>query len=124
MPRCMTVLGVITWRLLGGPVCASLPNSSESIPARCSGSAALSTAQASPWHNRYCELKRRRSDVRFRGQSGHGSTIGRIDSDAIDPKRTFRLFGRHPPRRIYVGGNLAPNDVDVTAQIIQLVREG
>src|SRR5215475_11650096 len=36
-------------RLLGGPVCASLPNSSGSIPARCSGSAALSTAQASPW---------------------------------------------------------------------------
>jgi hypothetical protein len=29
------------WRLLGDLVCASLPNSSGSIPARCSGSAAL-----------------------------------------------------------------------------------
>jgi len=38
------------WRLLGGPVCASLPNSSESIRGQCSASAALSTAQASPSH--------------------------------------------------------------------------
>ena len=30
------------WRLLGGPVSASLPNSSESILGQCSGSAALS----------------------------------------------------------------------------------
>src|SRR5262249_10743099 len=30
------------WRLLGGPVCASLPNGLESIPGRCSGLAALS----------------------------------------------------------------------------------
>ena len=36
------------WRLLGGPVCASLPNSSGSILGQCSASAALSTAQASP----------------------------------------------------------------------------
>jgi hypothetical protein len=35
------------WRLLGDRVCASLPNGSESIPARCSGSAALSSRQAS-----------------------------------------------------------------------------
>jgi DNA invertase Pin-like site-specific DNA recombinase len=32
------------WRLLGGPVCASLPNSLESILGQCSASAALSTA--------------------------------------------------------------------------------
>jgi hypothetical protein len=32
-------------------VCASLPNNSESILAQCSASAALSTAQASPWHS-------------------------------------------------------------------------
>jgi hypothetical protein len=31
------------WRLLGGPVSASLPNSLELTPARCSGSAALSS---------------------------------------------------------------------------------
>jgi len=30
------------WRLLDGPVCASLPNGSESIPGQCSASAALS----------------------------------------------------------------------------------
>jgi hypothetical protein len=35
------------WRLLGGPVCASLPNGSESIQGRCSGSVALSSPQAS-----------------------------------------------------------------------------
>src|SRR5262249_51960716 len=35
------------WRLLGGPVCASLPNGSESIQGQCSGSAALSSLQAS-----------------------------------------------------------------------------
>ena len=35
------------WRLRDGPVCASLPNGSESIPGQCSESAALSTAKAS-----------------------------------------------------------------------------
>src|SRR5262249_45639843 len=35
-------------RGLGGPGCASLPNSSESIPGQCSGSAALSPPRASP----------------------------------------------------------------------------
>src|SRR5262249_22063307 len=35
-------------RGLGGPGCASLPNSLESIPGQCSGSAALSPPQASP----------------------------------------------------------------------------
>jgi len=43
---------------------------------------------------------------------------------AFDPKRIFQLFSRHPPRCISVGGDLAPNDVDVTAQIIQLVGKG
>ena len=43
---------------------------------------------------------------------------------AFDPKRTFWLFSRHPPLCIYVGRDFAPNDLDVTAQIIQLVREG
>src|SRR5262249_31636718 len=43
---------------------------------------------------------------------------------AFDPKRTFWLFGCHPSRCICVGCDLAPNDVDVTAQIVQLVREG
>ena len=40
------------WRLLGGLACGSLPSGSASIHRRCSGSAALSTAQASPWHSR------------------------------------------------------------------------
>jgi hypothetical protein len=35
------------WRLLGGPVCASLRNSLESILGQCSVSAALSPSQAS-----------------------------------------------------------------------------
>ena len=35
------------YRLLGGPVYGSLPNGLESIPGQCSGSAALSTTQAS-----------------------------------------------------------------------------
>ena len=43
---------------------------------------------------------------------------------AFDPKRTFQLFSRHPPWCIFVGADLAPNDLDVTAQIIELVREG
>src|SRR5262249_3806846 len=38
------------WRLLGGPVCASLPNSLELTPARCSGLAALSRqARSAPF---------------------------------------------------------------------------
>jgi hypothetical protein len=40
----------------------------------------------------------------------------------FDPKRTFRLFRRDPPRYIVTGSDLAPNDVDVTAQVIHLVR--
>ena len=43
---------------------------------------------------------------------------------AFDPKRTCGLFGCHPSRCICVGCDLTPNDVDVTAQIVQLVREG
>ena len=43
---------------------------------------------------------------------------------ARDPKRTFQLFSRHPARCISVGCDLAPNDLDVTAQIIQLVGKG
>jgi hypothetical protein len=43
------------WRLLEGPVCVSLPNASESIPARCSGSVALASPQAlSPPSPRHC----------------------------------------------------------------------
>jgi hypothetical protein len=38
--------------------------------------------------------------------------------------RPFQLFSRSPPRCISVGCDLAPNDVDVTAQIIQLVGKG
>jgi len=43
---------------------------------------------------------------------------------AFDPKRIFQLFSRHPPWCIFVGADLAPNDLDVTAQIIQLVGKG
>src|ERR1700745_1137188 len=50
--------------------------------------------------------------------------ISTTPRSAFDPKRTFQLFSRHPPRCISVGGDLAPNDLDVTAQIIELVREG
>ena len=41
-----------------------------------------------------------------------------------DPKRTFQLFSSHPPWCIFVGADLTPNDLDVTAQIIQLVGKG
>src|SRR5262249_14423964 len=44
-PRHSKNESVRPWRLLGGPVCASLPNSSESIPGQYSVSAALSTAR-------------------------------------------------------------------------------
>ena len=40
------------WRLLGGLAYGSLPSGSASIHRQCSASAALSTAQASPWHSR------------------------------------------------------------------------
>ena len=40
------------WRLLGGPAYGSLPSGSASIHRQCSASAALSTAQASPWRSR------------------------------------------------------------------------
>ena len=40
------------WRLQGGPAYGSLPSGSASIHRQCSASAALSTAQASPWHSR------------------------------------------------------------------------
>jgi hypothetical protein len=43
---------------------------------------------------------------------------------AFDPKRTFQLFSRYPFWCIFVGADLAPNDLDVTAQIIQLVGKG
>jgi hypothetical protein len=42
------------WRLLEALACASLPNSSESIPAQCSGSAVLSPRQESSPHPRHC----------------------------------------------------------------------
>src|SRR5262245_26757998 len=47
-----------------------------------------------------------------------------LHMSANDPKRTFQLFSRYPPWCICLGCDLASNDVDVTAQIIQLVREG
>jgi hypothetical protein len=59
-----------------------------------------------------------------------GIDINHFDGDAMklaaafDPKRTFQLFSRHPPWCIFVGADLAPNDLDVTAQIIQLVGKG
>ena len=40
------------WRLLGGLAYGSLPSGSASIHRQCSASAALSTAQASPWRSR------------------------------------------------------------------------
>ena len=49
---------------------------------------------------------------------------GPVKDDANDPRRTFKLFSRYPSRGVSAGCELAPNDVDVTAQIIQLVREG
>ena len=42
-------------------------------------------------------------------------------SGLCPPKPTSYSFSRYPPRCIDVGRDLAPNDVDVTAQIIQLV---
>ena len=40
---------------------------------------------------------------------------------AFDPKRTSQLFSGHVLRCISAGGDLALNDLDVAAQIIQLV---
>ena len=37
--------------------------------------------------------------------------------------RGVELFSRHRPGRIRARGDLAPNNVDVTAQIVELVRE-
>jgi hypothetical protein len=43
---------------------------------------------------------------------------------ANDPKRTFELLSRYStPGRIYVGRDLLPNNVDVAAQVVHLVRE-
>jgi hypothetical protein len=57
LPRHWKNESVRPWRLLGGPVCASLPNSSESIPRQCSASATLSPPQASSSDNRRgCEM--------------------------------------------------------------------
>src|SRR6516162_7592983 len=76
-----------------------------------------------PWRERAkSDMPARQSNVRFRVLKR--TLLGERVTSAPDPKRTFRLFGRRPPRCIYVGRDLAPNDVDVTAQIIQLVREG
>src|SRR5215475_10902208 len=47
-----------------------------------------------------------------------------LHMSAFDPKRTFQLFSRHPPRCISLGGDLASNNLDVTAQIIELVGKG
>ena len=62
--------------------------------------------------------------VAFGGTADIGCSWDWMRSVANDPLRTFQLFGRHPPRCISVGADLAPNDVDVTAQIIQLVGKG
>src|SRR5262249_55328091 len=51
----------------------------------------LALAPARHAYQSSCSLTRR-SDVRFRGQSGHRSTTGRINSDAIDPERTLRAL--------------------------------
>ena len=69
--------------------------------------------------------------------NGHLNALGRCplsgvkrtsidpgEMSAFDPKRTFQLFSRDPVRYIVAGCDLAPNDIDVTAQIIDLVREG
>jgi hypothetical protein len=47
-----------------------------------------------------------------------------VQMSAFDPKRTLQLFGRDPSRCIVPGCYFAPNDVNVTAQVIHLVREG
>src|SRR5262249_26548570 len=61
----------------------------------------------------------------IRPLSGVKRTWLRDDAtSAHDPKRISYLFSRYPPRCIYMGRDLTPNDVDVTAQIVQLVREG
>ena len=49
---------------------------------------------------------------------------GRPSMSANDPKRTSQLFSGHVLRCISAGGDLALNDLDVAAQIIQLVGKG
>ena len=39
-------------------------------------------------------------------------------------KRTIELFSRRPSQGVGTGCNLSPNDIDVTAQIVYVIREG
>ena len=42
----------------------------------------------------------------------------------VDPRRTFPLFSRDPLRSVVARRDLASNDIDVTPQIVDLIREG
>ena len=43
---------------------------------------------------------------------------------SFDPKRTFEFSAAIPRRRVYLGRDLVPNNVNVAAQVVHLVREG
>ena len=40
------------------------------------------------------------------------------------PKRTIELFSRRPSQGVGTGCNLSPDDINVTAQIVHVIREG
>jgi hypothetical protein len=85
------------WRLLGGPVCASLPNSSESIPRQCSASAALSPPQASPSDNiggAKCEGEAERL-VFPRPNCLFGCPLSGVSREAHRKDRTLARLARH-----------------------------
>ena len=57
--------------------------------------------------------------------SGVDRTNGEGTSDANDPEQTKSNYSAAiRPRRIYLGRDLVPDNVDVAAQVVHLVREG
>src|SRR5262245_56309094 len=50
--------------------------------------------------------------------------VGRYECLLSRVKRTIELFSRRPSQGIGTRCNLSPNDIDVTAQIVHVIREG
>ena len=102
-------------RCVGGLAYGSLPSGSASIHRRCSASAALSTAQASPWHSRYYAMKRTprrpghfRVDFWNAGGSGLSGNSGsaRVAARSRFSERTGirRIFARENRRQLALAG--------------------
>jgi len=69
-------------------------------------------------------LRRCAISVAFGVEADMNLQTGPAGPVPIDPLRTFQLFSRDPPLCVIAGCDLTPNDVDVTAQVVHLVREG